>query len=151
MANGSSFFPGAVDLSALKNKPKQQPKEDGISMLYDSEIDAVHRLLDELRKKEATHQNLHEFDQEIKGRFLEVGFVVDVVWEESLEGQKIYRPTIVLEQRTEELKNGFDHERQAHEIRSDLLGLGEGGVIKTDSDKAQALLHGDYGNGKHKH
>jgi len=98
--------------------------------IYDSEIDKIHRLLEDLRRKAETPQNLQAFQDEIKERFADLGFVVTVKWWESnVQGVSI--PEIEITGRTDP-NFVFDQNQQVHEVTNDRLGIGEGGVIKSD-------------------
>jgi hypothetical protein len=97
--------------------------------LYDSEIDTIHRVVEILRQRSESRRNYQEFQDEVKARFHDAGFVVDVVWyETNVEG--VLMPEIVIKDRVD---TGFqwDPNQQVHEVTSDLLNLGEGGVIKS--------------------
>lgn len=153
MTDGSSLFKGAVDLSQMARIQQEQKAPDGeIAMLYDSEIDRAHQLVMQLQEKvKGREVNLDDFQKEVKERFLEIGFVVDIKWFQ-VEGERYKVPQIELVKRTQNIQ--FDHEQQAHEVTNDLLGLGESesSVIKVDSDKARSLIEGSYGGEKgHKH
>jgi hypothetical protein len=96
--------------------------------LLDSEILAIEQVLLALARKAGTHADLESHRREIIERFAEIGFVVDVqVWETNVEGCWIFRP--VLTARIE--GKAFDHERMAHEVQHDILGLGTPGTIHT--------------------
>ena len=57
------------------------------------------------------------------------GYVVDVlIWSTNVEGVII--PEIVIKDRVERIDH--DPDRMVHEVTNDVLGLGEGGVIKTE-------------------
>lgn len=101
--------------------------------IYDHEINQIHHLLEALRRKAETPQDYQAFQDEIKERFADIGFVVDVKWwETNVEGVK--RPDIEITGRTDSGFN-FDRDQQVHEVTNDLLGLGVSGVIKSDTSK----------------
>jgi hypothetical protein len=90
--------------------------------------------------KSRTAQGSIEYDsfqREIKERFYEIGFIVDVVWYETNMAE-VKMPEIVIKGRTEN-KFVFDRDRQVHEVTNDVLDLGTGGVIKADKAMMEAL------------
>lgn len=100
--------------------------------VYDHEIDAIQKVLEAIAPKQGKRINLEAFRKEVIGRFEEIGIVAEIVTytttedgETPIEG--LYAWDLVLRRRTE--PHAFDREQQAHEVRSDLLGLGEGGTI----------------------
>lgn len=99
--------------------------------IYDSEIDKIHRLTDALNTKyKQGVRDVQGAQDEIKERFAGIGFVVTVKWwETNVEG--LYLPEVEFTGRTDP-NFVFDQNQQVHEVTSDLLGLGEGGVIKSD-------------------
>lgn len=146
---------GAVDLAqyAKQVSPQAGPAADDLTKtidLYDSEVLAIEQvyLLLQEKAREGSH-DYDAFDREIKERFQDIGFVVDVVWYHSqIESVKI--PEIVVKARIE--RGEFDRDRMVHEVTNDLLGTGEGGVIKTDPAMIKAMEDGSYkGQGGHKH
>jgi hypothetical protein len=107
--------------------------------IYDHEIDKIHRTLEELRRKAESPQNYQSFQDEIKGRFADLGFVVDVKWwDTNVEG--VLMPEIEITGRTE-AGFVFDRDQQVHEVTGDMLGLGQGGVIKSSEGMAKIEQH----------
>lgn len=107
--------------------------------IYDHEIDKIHRTLEALRIKAQSPQNYQAFQDEIKERFADLGFVVTVKWwETNVEG--VLQPEIEITGRTE---SGFvfDRDQQTHEVTNDLLDLGTGGVIKSSEGMAKIEQH----------
>lgn len=101
--------------------------------LYDSEIDEIHKVVEILRIRSQSRRNYQEFQDEVIDRFHKAGFVADVRWyETNVEG--VLMPEIQI---TDRVDKGFqwDPNQQVHEVTSDLLSLGEGGVIKSDASK----------------
>lgn len=91
--------------------------------LYDSELLEVRRVVSVLSEAQGTTRDLEGFRREVVDRFAEVGLVVDVrVYEARHENRPdvVHLFKIVLTGRTEPLGE-FDHERQAHEVRANLL------------------------------
>lgn len=100
--------------------------------LHDHEILECERVLEAIADKQGKATDLEAFRQEVKGRFEEIGLVVDVKVYESGVQDGAWEFDIEIVGRTERLSHGFDHERQQWEVRSDLLDLGTGGTIKVD-------------------
>ena len=150
------FGAGAIDLGAHMARKQASPAQDdmtkGIDVL-DSEVLQIERVLNVLKARSKNQmRNYDDFQREIKERFAEIGFVVDVLWyETNIETVKM--PEIVIKGRTE--SKAFDRDQMTAEVTGDLLGFGEGGVIKTDKAKVEAMMDGSYkGNsikGAHKH
>ena len=114
---------------------------DTLIELNDSDIlrlESVQRILND---RLGARLNLEAFRKEILERFAEVGFKVDVkAWTTQTPG--IYAFDIEIQER---LAGQFDPDQMVHEAVNDILNLGDGGVIKTDSG---LLVSGDY---KHQH
>lgn len=117
--------------------------------VHDSEINEIHKVLTILRRRSESARNYASFQDEIIERFAEIGFKVDVRWYDTdVEGVLI--PEINITDRVE--KNFvFDRDKQVNEVTNDLLGLGEGGVLKVDADMARALEDGSYKGKEHNH
>lgn len=116
-----------------KEVPANQQDLTGRFEVYDSEIIKIEKVLERLKASSTGHRDYESFNREIKERFAEIGFVVSVKWFEfAVGGQKQdgYMPEVEITGRTEH--HTFDHDRMVSEVTGDLLGLGEGGVIKTD-------------------
>ena len=153
--NGDSFFPGAIDLAQHISAKQASPAEDDLTHgidLYDSEILQIEKVLAKLKEKAQHQVNYQHFQDEIKERFAEIGFRVDVSWwETNVDGLR--QPEITIQARME--RHTFDRDRMTHEVTNDILDLGEGGVIKTDKSQVAAMMDGSYrGNsvaGAHKH
>lgn len=126
--------------------PFQPDNQDGIE-LYDSEIPIIESVLRALNQKVATRTNVDGFDREIKDRFLNAGFEVDIKWWEALvNGEPCLQPEITITGRVEKQDdNLFDHARQAHEVQTDLLDLGEGGLIKPSAADMRRFAKGNGG------
>lgn len=98
--------------------------------IYDSEIAEIERVSNILKVRARQPRNYDDFQREIKERFAEIGFVVDVKWwETNVEG--VMMPEIEIIGRVDK-SHVFDRDRMVHEVTNDLLDLGEGGVIKTN-------------------
>jgi hypothetical protein len=119
--------------------------------IYDHEVKQVLALMEALNARASSGQhNYSDFEREIRGRFAEAGFTVDVNWYRFSVGgveQDGAMPEITITGRTDE-KFTFDPDRQVHEAVHDVLGLGEEGWIKTDKETLRNFLDG---NGGHAH
>jgi hypothetical protein len=118
--------------------------------LYDHEVKAIIGLLAELNERaKAKQHNYNDFEREVRDRFAALGFTVDVSWYEFEAGgqkQDGAMPEVTVTGRTDG-KFQFDPDRQVREVTSDILGLGDGGVIKTDKAAVGRLLDGQGGHG----
>lgn len=125
--------------------------------IYDSEIvqiDAILKILDDKRQQRRSFEN---FDHEIKERFAEIGLIVAVNWYSAgqpmpdgsvKEIEGVFIPEIVIKDRVE--KHLFDHDRQRHEVVSNLLELPDvekGQLLKATPDDFKKL----FGPREHKH
>jgi hypothetical protein len=137
---------GAVDLSQRAGTDDLTKTID----VHDSEVNEIHKTLEILRKRAATTHNYDSFQREIIDRFARIGFLVDVRWYET-NVPDVLIPEINISGRTE-TNFVFDREKQVSEVTGDLLGLGEGGVLKVDKAMMRALENGSYkGESGHKH
>lgn len=125
-----------------------------IADLYDHEVEqilAVQLALNE--RATAKRHNYADFEKEIRGRFAEIGFTVNVNWHTFAVGgtpQEGAMPEVTITGRT--MKINWDPDRQVHEAVHDVLGLGEGGWIKTDPDTLKNFKDGNGGHGHgHQH
>jgi len=104
--------------------------QGGVSSLIDLNDADILRLEGVLRRLNARvgeRLPLEAFRKEIIERFGDVGFKVDVkVWTTGREG--VYAFDIEIQDRIE---GQFDPDQMVFEATRDVLGLGEGGVIKT--------------------
>lgn len=106
--------------------------------IHDSEILEIEKILNMLKARTAQGSLEYDsFQREIKERFYEIGFVVDVLWYETNMAE-VKMPEIVIKGRTES-RFVFDRDRQVHEVTRDILDLGTGGVIKADKATMEAL------------
>jgi hypothetical protein len=149
-------FAGAVDLGqhmAAKQRRDGLADADDFTKtldILDSEAIVIGDIWEALQEKARGRSlNYADFDREIKERYAEAGFVVDVVWYHT-NVESVKMPEIVFKARTE--RKEFDRDQMVHEVTNDILGTGQGGVIKTDKAMMKALEEGSYGGGpKHKH
>lgn len=117
--------------------------------VYDHEVDELIRVQHVLEQRAHDRmRNYGDFEREIKERFAEIGFVVDVNWFSYAVNGEVQAmsamPEVSVVGRTDP-SFVFDQDRQVHEVTSNLLGLsGDQGVIDTSgydtSLTPQALL-----------
>jgi hypothetical protein len=121
-----------------------------VSDLYDHEVERILQLQVRLNDRARYRRhNYNDFDREIREAFAGIGFTVEVNWHEfGVDGQKQdgAMPEVTVTGRTDP-SHVFDKDRQVHEVTSDLLGLGEEGVIKTDRDTVRNFMEGNAGHG----
>ena len=109
--------------------------------LNDSDILRLEGPFRLLQARQGQSLNLEAFRQEILERFGNVGFVVDVkVWSTNLD--KVYLFEVEILRRIEGM---FDPDQMVHEVTNDILGLGTGGVLKSDVTPSGLIVP------KHKH
>jgi hypothetical protein len=125
--------------------------------LLDSEVDRIQKVWDQLRDRhQKTTRNYDAVEREIVGRFADEGFVVHVNWYKyAIDGviqEGAAMPEVTIVGRCDP-KAEFDHDRQVHEVTSNILELpGQQGVIKTDQGDAFRTFReggGDHGHGHH--
>jgi hypothetical protein len=111
--------------------------------IYDSEvlaIEQVHLALND--RARARQHNYTAFEAEIRQRFADIGFTVDVNWYEfEVDGVKQdgAMPEVTITGRTD--RAVFDPDRQVHEAVHNILGLpGQEGWIKTTPESVGRLL-----------
>jgi len=127
--------------------------------LYDSELDKLIDLMKEIEGRVLRRQRVDRdaLGNEIRERCAnEVGLKVSVRWytcgEEMPDGTVreipgMYQPEVVpIDRVTKESE--YDHDRQRHEVVNDVIGIGEGGIIKVTAADVRAAL--EHGKG-HKH
>lgn len=95
--------------------------------LHDSDILRVEGVIKKLNEKSGQWVDMEGFRKEIIGRFQEIGLGVTTrVYTTNVDG--CFAFDVDIDRR---LEGTFDPDRQVHEVTNDLLGLGEGGVIKS--------------------
>lgn len=117
--------------------------------LYDTEvlkIEGVHLALQ--ARARSKQLNFGDFEREIRERFAEIGFTVDVNWYRfsvnGAEQENAAMPEVTITGRTAPV--AFDHDRRVHEAVHNVLELpGQEGWIKTSDAAAQRLLRGSDG------
>jgi len=114
--------------------------------LLDSDLLALEKVVEHLKLRQATSVPLEAFRKEAVERFVAAGFVVEVqVWDTDQPGMFAFDIEII--DRTE--AKTFDHDQMAWEATHDILGLGEGGIINTNTKEftggckgGQSCTHG---------
>lgn len=118
--------------------------------VFDHEVDELMRIQQRLTDKARYHRvNYNDFDREIREAFAEAGFTVHVNWHKfSIDGQEQdgAMPEVTVTGRTDP-SFVFDKDRQVHEVTHDILGLGDGGVLKTDHETIRNFMEGNAGHG----
>lgn len=122
-------------------RPEPQPIE-----LYDHEMVKVLDVLEKLRQRARERsRNYNDFEREIRERLEDIGFVAHVNWH-SYAMNKVVQvgsamPEVTITGRTE--RHEFDHDRQVHEVVSNVLGLPEedAGVIRTGDGDVFGPMH----------
>jgi hypothetical protein len=125
--------------------------------ILDSEMNEILKVLEELRQRgSAKKHNYLDFEREIKGRFAEIGFEVDISWYEYAMGAQAgpvagsAMPEVTITGRTE--RKEFDRDQMVHEVTHNLLGLpGQEGVIKTDPATLKRFTGGQGSGHGHAH
>lgn len=119
--------------------------------LYDSDILVIEKIWDKLRERhQQQRRNYPAFEQEVRERFAEAGFLIHVNWfgyEIGGERQEGAMPEITVTGRTE--KQEFDHDKQVHEVTGNILelpGQEAGEVIRTDRGDAFKTFREEHGN-----
>ena len=124
--------------------------------LLDSEVDRIQAVWDRLRDRhQKAFRNFDAVEREIVGRFAEAGFIVHVNWfQYAVDGvpqSGAAMPEVTIVGRCDP-KHEFDHDRQVHEVTSNILGLpGQEGVIRTDQGETYRLFKGGKGEGHGHH
>lgn len=113
--------------------------------LMDSEVLKCERVIAKLNEKSQRWVDMEGFRKEIIERFQEIGLGVAVrVYTTNVDGCFAFDVDI-----DKRLSGAFDPDQQVHEVTNDLLGLGEGGVIKS-ADVIDMAQHSHGGHG-HSH
>lgn len=95
-----------------------------IEELYDHERLAIQQVYASLTQAIGSKRDPQSFRAEVVDRFAEIGFRARVVYWEvpQKNGDPVIQPEISLIGRVEKTEEVFDHDRQAHEVQSGLLG-----------------------------
>jgi len=131
----------------ILGQPRPQQEPSRAIELYDSDILVVERVLNIVRERGQNRRDYDAFDREIKERFFDAGYVVDVKWyHTNIEGVK--SPDIEIVGRTEK-QGEFDHEKMAHQVTEDILELGTKGKISVTSDMMNQVKETEAAHKKH--
>lgn len=118
--------------------------------LYDSEIVEIRRVLKAIQTNVGKRRNLETFRQEVINRFGEIGFTVEVRMYEAVRETDpevgFVHPTITITGRIEQ-EEEYDHARQGHEVRADVLGTGQ---VDTDDRETKVSMAGTGGSAFHR-
>lgn len=96
--------------------------------LNDSDIEKIGQVVAVLNARREHYVILEAFRREAIERFEDIGFKVDVkTWETNIEGVVLFEIEI-----QDRLEGEFDPDKMVWEATTDYLGLGEGGVIKSE-------------------
>jgi hypothetical protein len=117
-----------MDVPILGEQPQQGGAVNVLFDIHDSELKRAMGVIEEInRKHSAMARDLETFRKEVIHRFEDAGIKADVkVFETNVVG--VYWFDVDLLDR---LEGEFDPDRQVHEVTSDILGTGDGGVIKS--------------------
>jgi hypothetical protein len=102
--------------------------------LYDSDGLKIAPVVQRLNQHVFTITDFDAFREEVINRFGEIGYNVDVIWDEVYEFRsggksvEVREPTIQITSRVDP-EAGFDFDRQVHEVTHDILGVDEPGKI----------------------
>jgi hypothetical protein len=116
--------------------------------LYDREVIAAEKVMQVLNAKVGSQMPMESFRREIIERFEEIGLIVDTFWH-TTNVPGCFAPDIIIRDRCEPLRHGFDFDEHQWEVLGDKLGI--------DKDKSNkvipfdvGLMH-EQGLGKHSH
>jgi hypothetical protein len=132
----------------ILGQPRPQQEASRAIELYDSDILVVEKVLHIIQERaRESSRDYDAFDREIKERFFDAGYIVDVKWY-STNVDGVYAPDIEIVGRTEK-QGEFDHEKMAHEVTSDILELGQKGKIKVTGDMMKQVRETEQAHKKH--
>lgn len=100
--------------------------------LYDSDIPALVRVTEQLRRHVGTRREKDSFLREMAERFAEAGFLVDIRLT-TVDGggdDVIFHPEVTISGRVD-IETGYDHDRQRHEVRANLAGVAGQDAVAT--------------------
>ncbi len=92
--------------------------------LYDSDRVALGRVVGRLREHVGTRRTRESFAREVMERFAEEGYVTDVrvTTVETEGGDLVFHTSVTVVGRVD-IQAEYDHERQRHEVRANILGV----------------------------
>lgn len=123
--------------------------------VLDSEVDEITKVLAVLqdRAKLRAH-NYDAFEREIRSRFEDIGFTVDVNWHSYAIGGVVQVGSAMPEITVTGRLSTFDPDRQVWEVTQNILdlpGQEKGEIIKTDRGDAFKNFRANGGNHGHGH
>lgn len=128
---------------------ESRPQEQSRAIeLYDSDILVIEKVYQILQERGASGSRDYDaFDREIKDRFYNAGYVVDVKWfHTNVDGVK--RPDIEIVGRVGK-QGEFDHDQMQHEVVEDILELGTKGKIPVTADMMKQVRETEEAHKKH--
>jgi hypothetical protein len=132
----------------ILGQPRPQQEASRAIELYDSDILVVEKVLNIIKERAAQRSHDYDaFDREIKERFHDAGYIVDVKWW-STDQKDLYAPDIEIIGRVDK-QGEFDHEKMGHEVVNDLLELGTGGKIQVTADMMKQVKETEDAHKKH--
>ncbi len=132
----------------ILGQPRPQGEPSRAIELYDSDILVVEKILRIVQERAANRSlDYDAFDREIKERFHDAGFVVDVKWfHTNLDTVKM--PEVEIVGRVDK-QGEFDHEKMQHEVVNDILDLGTGGKIPVTAEMMKQVKETEAAHKKH--
>jgi hypothetical protein len=104
---------------------------ESLIQLYDSDIFKIEDVLRKVNARQGTRMEVDAFVREVEDRFAtEAGLKVEVVTFEDIDEPGFFAFNFVIRDRIE--TDPFDHERMAHEVQHDILGLSTPGKLTPD-------------------
>lgn len=132
----------------ILGQPRPQQEQSRAIELYDSDILVVEKVLNIVKERaQSGSRDYDAFDREIKERFHDAGYVVDVKWY-STNVKDVYSPDIEIVGRTDR-QGAFDHDKMQHEVVEDILELGSKGKISVTSDMMKQVEETEAAHKKH--
>lgn len=133
----------------------------GTPDILDSEVEAIMLVLQKLQDRAQLKAHSYEaFEREIRSRFQDIGFEVDVNWHSYAMGGVVQAGSAMPEVTITGRLSDFDPDRMVWEVTQNILelpGQDKGEVIKTDAGgvfkefkQAGGLMH-SHGGHSHAH
>jgi len=132
----------------ILGQPRPQQTTSRAIELYDSDILVIEKVYKTLQDRSAHNRRDYDaFDREIKERFHDAGFIVDVKWfHTNIEGVKM--PEVDFIGRVDP-ESEFDHDKMQHEVVEDILDLGTKGKIAVTADMMKQVRETEEAHKKH--
>ena len=104
---------------------------ESLVQLYDSDIFKIEAVLRKVNQRQGTRMPVDAFVREVEERFAtEAKLRVEVVTFEDIDEPGFFSFNFVIRDRIDD--EPFDHERMAHEVQNDILGLSTPGKLTPD-------------------